>query len=68
VAANLHDVPADTLQSATQELNDVKERAFWEVTDRQANFEWIAPERRKFLSQFQSLVTDRGAAASMAAA
>lgn len=56
VAANLQDVPEATLLAWTRELETVQDRAFWEVTDRQANFEWLPPEKRLYLQPFAATV------------
>lgn len=56
VAENVANVPAGALREATRELLERKERSYWEVTDRQVDFEWIAPERRPHLEQFVAQV------------
>lgn len=56
VADNLADLPADLLAQAVAELAAVHERAFWEVTDRQVNVEWMAPEHRACLGPFSGLL------------
>ncbi len=52
VRAVLSDVPHETLQRAEDELLGLGERIFWEVTDRQVNFEWVPADRRDSLRQF----------------
>ncbi len=55
VRKNLRDVDAAHVERAEQELL-AADRAFFEVTDRQLNLEWVPPERRKPLHEFcQSL-------------
>ena len=58
VRENLANVPADALASIGESLMQVKDRCFWEVTDRQINFEWMPQERRDkvktFLDSMQS--------------
>lgn len=62
LARNLRDLPPGLVAKTAQELVNLKERAFWEVTDRQVNFEWVAPEHRQFLVQFAAIV-DRASGA-----
>jgi hypothetical protein len=57
--ANLADVPQDTLDQAERELLALDDPSFWEVTDRQVNFEWVPPERRPSLQKFFALVRSR---------
>jgi hypothetical protein len=52
----LAEVPPDVLRRAEQELLSLKDRVFWEVTDRQVNFEWVPPERREGLRKFFALL------------
>lgn len=52
VRQNLRDVPNDTLAHVEKDLLGDTERSFWEVTDRQVNFQWVKPERRPFLASF----------------
>lgn len=56
VRANLADVPAAELAALGRDLVDLDERAFWEVTDRQLNFEWTPPERRPHIAAFVTSV------------
>src|SRR5262245_34536768 len=62
VRANLADVPQATLQQAEQDLMTLEDRSFWEVTDRQVNFEWLAPERRDGVRKFFALLRRKEAA------
>ena len=39
-----------------RELLTLEDRSFWEVTDRQVNFEWVPPERRASVSKFFTLL------------
>ncbi len=55
VAANLRDLPPALLSQVATELVEQTQRAFWEVTDRQVNFEWLSPEHRAFVPQFAAL-------------
>ncbi len=52
VRANLLDVPEALLVCAENDLLSLTEPTFWEVTDRQVNFEWVPPESRPFLKRF----------------
>ncbi len=52
VKAALSDVPPETLRRAEQDLLCMSDRVFWEVTDRQMNFEWVPLERRDSLRAF----------------
>jgi hypothetical protein len=61
VRANLTDVPPSAVAAATRDLLDA-EPAFFEVTDRQTNLEYVPPERRAPLEQFSATLT-HGAAA-----
>jgi hypothetical protein len=49
---NLSNVGADALAAIGKDLLSVEERCFWEVTDRQVNFEWMPPERREKVKVF----------------
>ncbi|MGE5181507.1 MAG: DUF2254 family protein [Acidobacteriota bacterium] len=51
VRKNLCDVDGEHIERAEQELL-AADRAFFEVTDRQLNLEWVPPERRKPLHDF----------------
>ncbi len=59
VADNLRELPTEVIAAISQELVEQKERAFWEVTDRQVNFEWLSPEHRAFVPQFAALASQR---------
>ncbi len=48
----LSDVPQGVVQQAADELVALEKRAFWEITDRQVNIEWTAPERRTYIAEF----------------
>jgi hypothetical protein len=52
VRANLLDVPETVLARAERDLMLLTEPTYWEVTDRQVNFEWVPPESRPFLKRF----------------
>lgn len=52
VRKNLSNAPAAELAKVGQDLLEVQERCYWEVTDRQVNFEWMAPERREKVRAF----------------
>ncbi|HQP35639.1 MAG TPA: hypothetical protein PLI95_10675, partial [Polyangiaceae bacterium] len=58
VRKSLSNAPAAEIAAVGQDLMEVEERCFWEVTDRQVNFEWVAPERKQsvkaFLESFSS--------------
>jgi hypothetical protein len=51
VRKNLRDVDADELERAEADLLSA-DRAFFEVTDRQLNLEYVPPERREALRRF----------------
>ncbi len=51
VRQNLRDIDRDEIARAERELL-AADRAFFEVTDRQLNLEWVPPERREPLKQF----------------
>ncbi|MCE9575470.1 MAG: DUF2254 domain-containing protein [Deltaproteobacteria bacterium] len=51
VRANLGDVDGRMIESSTRDLL-AADRAFFEVTDRQVNLEYVPPERRAPLQQF----------------
>lgn len=38
-------VPAPLLRQIEKDFQETTDREFWEVTDRQVNFDWVAPER-----------------------
>ncbi len=63
VATNLADVPAHLLRDCLADLLGA-ERFFYEVTDRQANFEYLPAERRAHVEAFVADLT--GGAASPA--
>lgn len=52
VRENLAALPRPALTKLGQELLAVTDRCFWEVTARQINFEWMAPERREKIRAF----------------
>ncbi len=52
VKENLGGVPLPVLATVENELLTLTERSFWEVTDRQVNFEWIEPEHRDSVKSF----------------
>ena len=52
VKENLAGLPLPVLSSIELELLTLTERSFWEVTDRQVNFEWIEPENRESVKSF----------------
>ena len=52
VMENLEGLPLDLLSTIEHDLLTRTERSFWEVTDRQVRFEWIAPERRVHVQSF----------------
>ncbi len=63
VQRGLADVPESELVAAEAELLQA-ERIFFEVTDRQVNFEYLAPERREHVRAFvQSVVESKRSAA-----
>jgi len=64
VAQNLAGVPVASIDAAACELLAREERSYWEVTDRQVDFEWIAPERRPFLAQFVARIQGQQEAAA----
>jgi hypothetical protein len=54
VRHNLADVSPAILTKCAQEMLSA-EQMFWEVTDRQVNLEWVAPERREHVRRFVGL-------------
>jgi Predicted membrane protein (DUF2254) len=62
VRANLTDVPASVIAKCTRELLDA-DIAFFEVTDRQLNLEYVPPERREPLERFSASLISGGVAA-----
>jgi hypothetical protein len=60
VRRNLTDVEPGTLQRIGEELMDVPDRCFWEVTDRQVNFEWMAEGRRDKIRAFVASLAVQG--------
>jgi hypothetical protein len=52
VRQNLADVPPATLTQAEQDLLTLTDPSFWEVTDRQVNFDWVPPEERPGVAAF----------------
>lgn len=67
VAADLRDLPADLVGQTVEALLAMQDKAFWEVTDRQVNFEWVSAEHRAHLGKFAELVRADRAVASSAA-
>jgi hypothetical protein len=63
VRANLRDVPSDALETVETDLLSLTESSFWEVTDRQVNFEWVPPERRGHVRAFIASLRDAPAVA-----
>ena len=57
--ANLADVPEPVLAQAERELLALQDPSFWEVTDRQLNFEWVPLEKRPTLQKFFALARRR---------
>ncbi|MFH0901236.1 MAG: DUF2254 family protein [Pseudomonadota bacterium] len=60
IRRNLEDVDPRLLSSLVDEMLAVDERTFHEVTDRQINLEWVAPERRAHLRAFVEHGSQRG--------
>jgi hypothetical protein len=52
IKENLQGLPLEVLAVIEHDLLTLTERSFWEVTDRQVSFEWIAPECRGFVRSF----------------
>lgn len=59
VADNLADLPVGLVALTAAGLVEMQERAFWEVTDRQVNLEWVSAEHRAFLPKFAELVHNK---------
>jgi hypothetical protein len=59
VRENLGEVEDDEIRKAQAELLEA-ERVFFEVTDRQLNFQYIPPERREPLARFVASLLDVG--------
>jgi hypothetical protein len=60
IGDNLADIPADHLAAIGRELLTLKDRHFWEVTDRQVMFEWVPPEERPQLQDFLAELSASG--------
>ncbi len=58
---SLDAVPPEIFRSAAEEILGTEDPWFWEVTDRQENLDWLAPEARAWLSR---TVADRKAGRS----
>jgi hypothetical protein len=52
IKENLQGLPLAVLAAIEHDLLTLTERSFWEVTDRQVNFEWVAPESRGSVRSF----------------
>jgi hypothetical protein len=52
IKENLKGLPLAVLSTIEHDLLTLTEHSFWEVTDRQVNFEWVAPECRGSLRSF----------------
>jgi predicted membrane protein DUF2254 len=59
IRENLGDVSPAVLGAVEDNLLTLHERSFWEVTDRQVRFEWVAPERRRHVKEFIESLTSR---------
>ncbi|HMF11977.1 MAG TPA: DUF2254 family protein [Gemmataceae bacterium] len=49
---NLASVPTARLRAAGDDLSNVEDRSYWEVTDRQMMFEWVPPQQRPAVQAF----------------
>lgn len=47
----LADVPVAQLRRAANDLEQIEQRVFWEITDRAVNMEWIPKKRRAHISK-----------------
>jgi hypothetical protein len=52
IKENLKGLPPAVLAAVEHNLLTLTERSFWEVTDRQVRFEWVAPECRGHVKSF----------------
>ena len=52
IKENLQGLPLAVLSAVEHDLLTLTERSFWEVTDRQVRFEWVAPECRGHVKSF----------------
>jgi hypothetical protein len=52
IKENLEGLQLAVLCAVEHDLLTLTERSFWEVTDRQVSFEWVAPERRGYVKSF----------------
>lgn len=63
IAVDMEEEPPERLQSIRQQLENVKDKDFWEIIDRGRNFEFMPDEQRKHIAPFFSwLETTRKAA------
>jgi len=68
VRASLLEVPASILESARADLLGATERAFWEVTDRQVNIDFLEDDAKALArSLFEGLEAEKAAAKPAAA-
>jgi hypothetical protein len=66
VRASLARVPATLIAQAAREVLETTNRVFWEVTDRQVNFDYIPDHRRALLRELCDELTAAPAAAEKA--
>ena len=58
---DMRDEPLDRLERLRDEILSVKDRKFWEITDRGFNFDWVSPQLRPYVGEFFSTLVRRGA-------
>jgi hypothetical protein len=58
IARDMKDEPADRLQRIRDELERVRSKDFWEITDRGRNFEYMPPTQRAQLDRFFYLLAE----------
>jgi hypothetical protein len=52
IRKNLESLPPAVLSAVEHDVLTLTERSFWEVTDRQVRFEWVAPDCRGYVKSF----------------
>jgi hypothetical protein len=64
VRASLARVPAAVLEQAHREIMETTDRIFWEVTDRQVNFDFVPEHRKPHISKIVETLAPSPAAAA----
>lgn len=58
VVASLAVVPGPVVEQARRELLETERRVFWEITDRQVNFDYVDPSRKARVAELLSRLRD----------